>query len=652
MPLWADDFDRADGPIGNDWSQKSGSLAIVSNGVDSAASAQYVAGPVSGPGTAMAEATIDWTNAPTNTLWPAVKMDANGVGGYLLKVTASGGNITYQLNRNSTGVSLVQIGTFTEAGTLGTSGVVRVTYSAGTVTGYYDGVQKVQATNTSSSANSGIGLFAQTGTGRILAFDASGDGSPRMIVTPTIVGTEDGDVGISLLAVGVAWTPGNPGSPTFTCNAGALSGQVVQTTTDAVAVFSPPLTAQTVTITDPTNGLTDDIVVVEGTYQGGGAGGAGGLPEDVVTWLQTQAAHAGLILTDEDTTTGDVAGIELKGAFGSLLLGVRTGDTPTAPNQAIGAAIMTIWDILNGQLEHTSETDVFSQVIDTKLDTTALLQKWLTANPPTEYTVLDVLGLLGGSPVANHQDILTAIAGIVVDNSEVLDAIAAAQGDPLATIKAVLDSLFVLGGSENNYNLATVKTWVEAARGTDLPTIRDVLNKLGTSGNTIEARIDALSDLIVTETTLQGMLDILLLAVTGGAGITIATATNDIIDAINGIPTATGGGGPRWPGLSGVTLGTEVALADDLVITGPMHGLLFTITGQPVHTQKYMFGSVASWARVGAVIFQTDRGDYERSQTFSLDAQVMVPQTMDVAASATIRLNPDWTGTVRPWTIN
>lgn len=109
---------------------------------------------------------------------------------------------------------------------------------------------------------------------------------------------------------------------------------------------------------------------------------------------------------------------------------------------------------------------------------------------------------------------------------------------------------------------------------------------------------------------------------------------------------------PVWPGLAGVTVGAAIPLSNGLEVSGPLHGLLFTITSQPVQPQVYHFGAVNSWGRVGQVIFCTDRGDYERSETFALDQQIVVPKTMKEADSAIIRLNAGWGGTVRPWTIN
>lgn len=109
---------------------------------------------------------------------------------------------------------------------------------------------------------------------------------------------------------------------------------------------------------------------------------------------------------------------------------------------------------------------------------------------------------------------------------------------------------------------------------------------------------------------------------------------------------------PVWPGLDGATVGDSVALADGLVVDGPLDGLLVQITGTPAQSYQYPFGDTASYRWVGAVIFRSDRGDFEWFEPIGLDHQVITPKTMAHADSATFRVTGAWTGTVRPFTVN
>jgi hypothetical protein len=108
---------------------------------------------------------------------------------------------------------------------------------------------------------------------------------------------------------------------------------------------------------------------------------------------------------------------------------------------------------------------------------------------------------------------------------------------------------------------------------------------------------------------------------------------------------------PVWPGLSGVTLGTPVALSNGLVVAGPLAGLLIDITAVAPPVSYYPFGAVKSFVRAGAVIFTTDNGDSEFPQPFGPEDEIITPKVMVTAASATLRVTTGIVGTVRPFTI-
>lgn len=109
---------------------------------------------------------------------------------------------------------------------------------------------------------------------------------------------------------------------------------------------------------------------------------------------------------------------------------------------------------------------------------------------------------------------------------------------------------------------------------------------------------------------------------------------------------------PVWPGLANVTLGASHALVDGLTIAGPMSGVIVTITAVPPPTGFYPFGTRKSFVHVGAVIFVDDNGEAEHSQVIGLDDQVIVPSTMQSAASVIFRVKSGTTGTARSWVAN
>lgn len=108
---------------------------------------------------------------------------------------------------------------------------------------------------------------------------------------------------------------------------------------------------------------------------------------------------------------------------------------------------------------------------------------------------------------------------------------------------------------------------------------------------------------------------------------------------------------PVWPGIAGVSLGTPVAISDGLVVDGPLDGVLVDITGHPAGAGKYGFGDIASWRYLGGICFVSDNGQAEWPIQMGPEVGVLTPRSMKRAASAVVRLNGGFTGTVTPWTI-
>jgi hypothetical protein len=106
---------------------------------------------------------------------------------------------------------------------------------------------------------------------------------------------------------------------------------------------------------------------------------------------------------------------------------------------------------------------------------------------------------------------------------------------------------------------------------------------------------------------------------------------------------------PVWPGLANVTLGTSQALADGLVIVGPLSGVILSITGVPPATPFYAFGTRLSYKWLGAVTFVDDNNQAEEAQPLGFDHLIITPRKMAQAASAVLRLKSGTTGTVQPF---
>jgi len=118
-----------------------------------------------------------------------------------------------------------------------------------------------------------------------------------------------------------------------------------------------------------------------------------------------------------------------------------------------------------------------------------------------------------------------------------------------------------------------------------------------------------------------------------------------------GSPPAGSVGAPVWPGLSGVTLGTPVALSTSFSITGPLQGVILDITSVNTNRTTFDVGGELGYKRIGTLVFVDDNGDV--TDLFLLDFlhQVYLPRNATSAAAARFSCDVDTLGTATPFTI-
>jgi hypothetical protein len=107
---------------------------------------------------------------------------------------------------------------------------------------------------------------------------------------------------------------------------------------------------------------------------------------------------------------------------------------------------------------------------------------------------------------------------------------------------------------------------------------------------------------------------------------------------------------PIWPGSANATLGTPVALSDQLVVEGPMAGLLVAVTTPPRKLGSYLVGGVTLDYGIGRISFETDAGDLEPWQYLGFRSAIYTPRSMTLATRARLQLLGGAEGTATPWT--
>lgn len=648
MSTFTDDFNRGDGGLGNNWQVVVGTQTISSNHASLSNATRSYNASISASGRHEALCTLSIAVAADMAAGALIKYDHIAGGGYTAYGTGTLASPTWVIRKTT----LASISTLVSAGGSGISAgehTTRLLWDAGMLYFWVDGAFIASFYDDAHASNSEAGMYAGAATASMNTFTLLGDETTTFSVSPTTIPNFGLPTTVTFTGVGTAWTSGTPGAPAFTVDHGTLSDQEVLSATSATATYTPGNFLGTARFTDPSTAAFDDVLVTSDVSVI--PPNAGNLTSAVVTWLENQAAHGGLVVAEQQSgSETPTEGVYLKGAFGELLIGKRytvgADPAPTPPSSLLQDIYARLW----GGEEWQSTSFVSPGTDSLKEETAFLRERWATSVTP--WTVDQLVTALGGDPLASHQDILTALDGLEVstDLQPVLDAIAAAQGDPLATIKAAIDLVYALG-TVNNYTLGSVRTWVESVRGSGQPDLAQLVTKLGqiqpSTGVT-------LSSLNTQGVDLQQLLDTLALVigvVAPEAG-TVAELIALIYDAVTAAaPAAATVGPPVWIDEEHATIDSPIALSDGLIIEGPLDGVLVTITGSPSGATKFTFGDTDSWRYVGAVIFETDRGDAEWSQPIGLEAQIVTPRTMQHAAAARFRVSSGWTGTVSAFTV-
>lgn len=108
---------------------------------------------------------------------------------------------------------------------------------------------------------------------------------------------------------------------------------------------------------------------------------------------------------------------------------------------------------------------------------------------------------------------------------------------------------------------------------------------------------------------------------------------------------------PIWPGIASVILGTPVAITSQMTVSGPLDGVVVTITTVTTNKPALAYDTELAYRFIGALSFVDDNGDVEPFQQLGFTNAVYSAQRMTHAASAVLRADPGVVGTITPWVI-
>lgn len=286
-----------------------------------------------------------------------------------------------------------------------------------------------------------------------------------------------------------------------------------------------------------------------------------------------------------------------------------------------------------------------------------------------EYFLPDVLGNAGYGleAIKDMTDLGTGYALTAADNGVaaiarldlILDRIAPGEAPPPITTRQ--DTALLLGAIYTVFkksfealsaaDVASILASIESSRSS---VIADVDTKAGEMTGAINGNVDYqvgglaewLSDKLPVDLTGLGTsIEGAVTTLTGEIG----EAQQAIIDALGNIEPPSNGP-PVWPGLANVTLGDPVALSDQLVLNGPMDGVLINVTTPPSKVGVYRIGERYYDYKVGELTFETDNGETESFQYLGFRQAIYTPRTMQRAAKCRFRVLAGAEGSATLWT--
>lgn len=540
--------------------------------------------------------------------------------------------------------------------------------SAGQHEIYVDSVMRLRFTDTSVAGGAYAGMYSYSTGNRLEDFTVDSLPSVHLFVTPSSVPAGSVDNVLTLTSDAENWTPGTPGSPSFTCLLGTISSQEVLDDHTAQLTYDAPGWLSIETLYDPLNGTWVDL----------GIGQV--VPGDLAEILRRLGEYP----IGQDSWT----------FLRSLAIEHPEGDENAQPQdfhddlEAIGeqstitAQVQSTWDVLTSYDPDVADVHAtLAYLLGTseknRYVVINVLSQLLAIRTEGNHTLQDVLDAIAAIPPADVQAVLDQLAAIRTPSDwtlgSVLQWIAQVQGNDsrnlteiydfltidLATVAAdIFDSLAAYR-TGSNYTVQSILDAIAAVQGVGAPDLAAILTAIAAvrgSGNPdIAAVLTALAAIqptpSVTLDTLNTKLDTIYSELTTHLA-TIDDTLQDILDAIAAIPGGPGStGAPIYPGLGNFTLGTPVALDAQVTVTGPLHGIFVAVTTPPQKLGQFLIGGNHYDYRVGEVSFKSDRGDLEPFQYLGFRAAVYLPKSMKEAASAHLRVQGAAEGTATPFTI-
>lgn len=700
--LFSDDFHRANGNIGNGWSPSPGGYDIFGNLCRCVSASNYQETQTASLGTSDHSIEVTVNSATTYNSARDVSILARLTG-----TTTSYYRATLRLgDALNSYVTLSYKTVATGPNEMARRYIVQPTAGdhllalavTGThITVSYDGVAMIELVDNNVSSGNYFGLVVNGNSTIFLSLVQVYDG-PRQAMSaapPVILCGIAGQL-IGLTGYGTAWVSGIPGYPVFSMTPGAITAQDIYTANSAGITVTGPDYPGLCIISDP-DALRFTIVravytlvqPIDQPYD----------PLGIYAFLNT----LNLALTTWLQNLNDELIGDLNLAAGESLLGWARFIGIPPEDHSVSTMLATILREL--QVDGDDPTTLRSVIVDT-LAAIYYISSTSTNSLETVLTAIDAIS------AGSNAEVLAAIADLATQLTTAQTSLNIISGNDTETIAlarndvslvavdvgVLLNDTAAIRGdlddirTGSDYTLGTVGNWILGLGGVQAVTLVAVLASLVGRGTTTAIQIvDVVEDVVAEGTDLAGIATTIFGWLADRAEPTLPTISVDlggivndiagvhddvaadltiITDAISGAETdlssqldgldakldqilsalaVPAGGVPSWPGLGAVTLGTPVAIAQNMSIDGPLDGALYEVTSAPTTLGKTVVGGHTTWLRLGQAAFVSDNGDMDAFQSVNWDNGILVPRYVLTPASLVLHFVGGVSGTVTPW---
>lgn len=670
--IYSDNFNQPDGPLGGSWTVLTGGFNYHTNGLRNGISTTSRA--VHSGCTSYPDVSVQFirrTSVYSTRWWGAIlRSNATAADCYEFRYLAAGtvGASHIQIVKRVGGGDTILVDQYNVPAN-GADHTCIFAVSGSNLSATIDGTVYATASDGDIATGEYAGVWSYNTACDIDDYLCSGTISGMLSVYPTHVPYGTTNLQLTLTGNLGNWTPGAPGAPDFSFDAGSKQSQSVQSSNSCLVTYTSPWTLGVVTITDPLNSLTCELTVDDASSECCqdllDRVGEPDVGESLTSMLKDVQQKISLDDLDlpGDTTITEYSEVDYTTDVGTIHHAVtEIHQTTTQTQGGVPDLLLSLMVFLG-------------QVRNLEIDTNLVVHNMETL---AHYTLLDVIDYIrGASPITNTNlwdylhdlrtvsgytlgDILLAIANLKGiddrDLTEVYNHITDAVGTDLDDVLVILNQLT----ANNTQDLQDVLTAIAAIPTNPITDLTPVLTEtaailvaIALLDSSMDSWFETIRD--NAEYGLHAIKDELeevhsqITDVPAG----MQHKLDDILAAIAAIPTATPAlVPPIWPGIANVTLGTPVAISAGFTVAGPLDGLLIEISYVPPLTGRYLFDGVPSYTHIGQVAFVSDNGDYEYPQNLGFQNQLVTPKLMVRAQSAVVRAKQAVTGTVTPWTIN